>query len=68
MNIEMTNKYLKLFLFSLILIGSTIFLTGCSLKKDVEYDESKIKIVDLNDEDNSDDAEETTEEETTNEE
>jgi len=64
----MTNKYLKLFLFSLILIGSTIFLTGCSLKKDVEYDESKIKIVDLNDEDNSDDAEETTEEETTNEE
>ena len=46
----MKGKIFKTVLFSLVLFISAMFLTGCSLKKDVEYDESKVKIVDLEDE------------------
>lgn len=59
----MKDKYLKGIFFFIVLVGSTIFLTGCSLKKDVEYDESKVKIVDLEEEDSS--AEETADDEDT---
>ena len=64
----MENKYLKVVLLSLVLIGSTVFLTGCVLKDDVEYDESKVKIVDLDGEEDTDAVEEDAEEEETGEE
>jgi hypothetical protein len=58
----MKKKYLKIFLLLLIVGGSTLFLTGCSSKDDVEYDESKVKIIDL-DEDEEEEIEESEQEE-----
>lgn len=64
----MKKKYLKVFLFGLILLGSSVFLTGCSLKKNTDYDDSKVDIVDLNDDDEDTADEEGAEEDNTEEE
>jgi len=59
----MQGKYLKGVLLTLILLISSVLLTGCSLKNDVEYDDSKVKIVDLDEEEEEEETEEDTTEE-----
>ena len=53
----MKKKYLDIFLLGAILLGSSFFLTGCSLKKNTEYDDSKVDIVDIDEEDEEDTTE-----------
>ena len=63
----MKRKQFKNIFLLLILGGSVVFLTGCTSKEASDYDDSKVKIVDLNEDeedDNSSDETEDTSDET----